>query len=390
MKKFYLFTFLFISSLSPSAEIIAQCTCSDGSTPDSVSYSQYFDSIITTNTLISFPQFNPDSGTLQCIRLSDTVTTVVSYNLQNDLNYQETYNFETFRRSQFTGPGSYINSVTSAPMDYGPYVLEAKDSVGDNVEIGPDTVFNKKYQSKYGSSDPAYYGTGTVNFNYLTTSTFTILTGSDNAIFKLRAYTRLFVMLTYYWCPSSILANQISDFDAAVDGGNVILDWNTGTNENASYEVEYSSNGISFRSLGNGVPGSSESIKDFSFQFKPDKFSSGNYFFRIKRTDKTGKVYYSNVKMLGINHRPVLNYRIYPNPVIDVLNIQFPNSSGSQYLVWMINSMGQQIFTKSYTNASSGAVNISLPQGLSPGIYFLKVKDMVSNKEETAKVLVSK
>ena len=91
--------------------------------------------------------------------------------------------------------------MTSPPKDYGPFTLQPKDSVGDNIDIGPDTTFNKRYHEQYASSDPAFYGTGTVDFNYLTTSTFTILTGSDNAIFKLRAYTRLDVKLVYYWCP---------------------------------------------------------------------------------------------------------------------------------------------------------------------------------------------
>ena len=75
--------------------------------PDSLAYEQYFDSIIATNTTITFPQFDPAMGVLNCIKLSDTVTTVVSYNLENDLSDSEDYIFETFRRSQFTGPGVF-------------------------------------------------------------------------------------------------------------------------------------------------------------------------------------------------------------------------------------------------------------------------------------------
>ena len=69
----------------PQQKTFAQCSCADGSTPDSLAYEQYLDSIIATNTIISFPQFDPLMGTLRCIKLSDTVTTVVSYNLKNDL-----------------------------------------------------------------------------------------------------------------------------------------------------------------------------------------------------------------------------------------------------------------------------------------------------------------
>ena len=36
-------------------------------------------------------------GVLTCLRLSDTVTTVVNYNLENNLDTTEDYNFETYR-----------------------------------------------------------------------------------------------------------------------------------------------------------------------------------------------------------------------------------------------------------------------------------------------------
>src|SRR5882757_2809628 len=128
MKKLYIIFYGVLLTFIPFQKNFAQCTCGDGSTPDSLAYEQYFDSIISTNTIISFPQFDPTMGVLRCIKLSDTVTTVVNYNLKNDLGVEEDYNFETFRRSQFTGPGGFFTSMTSPPEDYGPYTLEPKDS----------------------------------------------------------------------------------------------------------------------------------------------------------------------------------------------------------------------------------------------------------------------
>ena len=83
MKKLYIIIYGVLLAFIPQQKTFAQCTCADGSTPDSLAYEQYLDSIIATNTTISFPQFDPLMGTLRCIKLSDTVTTVVSYNLKN-------------------------------------------------------------------------------------------------------------------------------------------------------------------------------------------------------------------------------------------------------------------------------------------------------------------
>src|SRR5258708_9983684 len=149
MKKLYTL-FILLAVLISLQKSTAQCTCSGGTIPDSLVYNQYFDSIVTTNTTISFPQFDPAVGVLTCFRLSDTVSTIVSYNLENDLPDTTIYNFETFRRSHFTGPGGFFSSVTSTPKEFGPYELSSNDSAGDNVDIGPDTVFNKSYHTRYG------------------------------------------------------------------------------------------------------------------------------------------------------------------------------------------------------------------------------------------------
>ncbi len=389
MKKFYLIIFgtlLFFLTLQKTH---AQCTCSDGSTPDSLEYTNYYDSIIATNTVISFPQFDPAMGVLKCIKLSDTVTTVVSYNLQNDLSYTEDYIFETYRRSQFTGPGGFFSSITSAPKNYGPYTLQPKDSVGDNVDIGPDTVFNKRYHQQYASSDPAFYGTGTVNFNYLTTSTFTILTGSDNAIFKLRAYTRLFVKLIYYWCPLSILATHISDFTALLKDNNISLQWQVNDPESTDkYEIEMSRDGRVFENLGEVNSVDSGAVAKYNYLYNVNKNFAGYLFFRIKKTGYPGKILYSDIRSISINKNVDTKYSLYPNPSVSGVNIRFAKNTGGNYEVKLINTIGQEIFEKRYSPNQDGSINIEWSQKLMPGIYYLKVKDLKTSLEETARLQV--
>ncbi|MEP6584534.1 MAG: T9SS type A sorting domain-containing protein [Ginsengibacter sp.] len=390
MKKLYLTIFgvlLFFITLQKSH---AQCTCSDGSTPDSIQYSNYYDSIIATNTVITFPQFDPAIGILTCIKLSDTVTTVVSYNLQNDLAYTEDYIFETYRRSQFTGPGGFFSSISSPPKNYGPYTLQPKDSIGDNVDIGPDTVFNKRYHQQYASSNPAFYGTGTVNFNYLTTSTFTILTGSDNAIFKLRAYTRLFVNLTYYWCPSIVLTTQVSDFKVSLKNDNkILIEWSVNAPANMSKdEIEVSRDGKIFKNQGQGYALNSGTILKYNYLYSTDENFTGNLFFRIKKTDLSGKIIYSDIKSVAINKKVNGIYSLYPNPSVSGVSIQFAKNAGGNYEVKLLNTTGQKIFEKKYSLNSKASINIEWPQKPMPGIYYLKVKDLQTSLEETARLQV--
>ncbi len=389
LKKLYPAVFGVLSFVLILQKTHAQCTCSDGSTPDSLEYNNYYDSIIATNTVISFPQFDPAMGILKCIKISDTVTTVVSYNLQNDLSYTEDYIFETYRRSQFTGPGGFFSSITSPPKNYGPYTLQPKDSVGDNVDIGPDTVFNKRFHQQYASSDPAYYGTGTVNFNYLTTSTFTILTGSDNAIFKLRAYTRLFVKLIYYWCPSNILATHISAFNAFFKDNKVLIEWLVNDPDKTDkYEIEMSKDGRVFENLGEVNSTNIGPVAKYNYLYHVDKNFAGYLFFRIKKTDYGNKILYSYIKSVAVNENEKPGYSIYPNPSVSGVNIQFAKNGSGNYEVKLITALGQKIFEKKYSVTQDRFINIDWPQKPMPGIYYLKVKDLKTGFEETARLQV--
>lgn len=389
MKYLYLLVILFFSVAIQNG--YSQCTCKDGSVPDSIVYHKYLDSIISTNTALVFPKFSDTMGVLTCIRLSDTVTTVVNYNLENNLNSQEEYLFETYRRSQFTGPNGFFSSVTSPPKNYGPFTLDAYDPVGHNDEasIGPDTVFNKNYYSKNFGSNSGFYGSGDVTLNYLTTSTFTILTGSDNALIKLQAYTRLDVQLVYYWCPFSVLETKLNKFSVSVKNNSVVVDWNLSESSDADkYEIEVSRDGKNFVNLGQGVSGFNGNPNDSRFIYSLPDALPGNYYFRIKQTDVSGKIFYSEIRQALIKNKNNSKVVVYPNPTVSGINIQFAKAGGGNYKVEMINSVGQMIFHKKYHTASPSSVNIEWPQKPTPGIYYMKVTDMNNQTSQLEKLKI--
>lgn len=390
MKNFYILS-AYLSILFFSQGSLAQCTCAGGTKPDSVVFNQHFDSIIATNTTISFPKFDPTIGVLTCFRLSDTVTTVVNYNLQNNQPDTESYKFRTSRLSEFTGPNGFDSYANSPNKTYGPFILYPFHSPGntDQIDIGPDTVFNKDYTTQYGTSSPEYYGAGNVDFNYLTTSTFTILTGSSNAIITLRAYTRLDMQLVYYWCPFSILATHLTGLRASLTGDNVLMQWDVNDAAEADkYEIEISTDGKEFKNLGEGTSIVAGSVSNFKLLYTPSAAFSGNLFFRVKKTDSQGKLSFSEIRTVFIKNKNSAGYSLYPNPAINGINVQFVKAHGGEYEVELFNATGQSIFTKKYLFNSSGSVNIDWPRKPTPGIYFLKVKDLKSKTEQVEKLQI--
>ena len=252
--------------------------------------------------------------------------------------------------------------------------------MGDNIDIGPDTVFNKRYYEQYASANPAFYGTGTVDFNYLTTSTFTILTGSDNAIFTLRAYTRLDVKLVYYWCPFIVLATHISNFNASLKDNNIFIQWQVeDPGSTDKYEIEMSNDGKVFKNLGEGNSMISGSVAKYNFLYNVNQDFTGKLFFRIKQTNYSGRISYSEIRSVAINkNHAATTYSLYPNPSVTGVNIQFAKNTGGNYEVKLINSTGQAIFQKKYSLNQNGSINIEWPHKPVPG-YLLFKSDRLKN-----------
>lgn len=82
------------------------------------------------------------------------------------------------------------------------------------------------------------------------------------------------------------------------------------------------------------------------------------------------------------------NFKIYPNPVKDVLNIEM-NAAGKGTLV-LTDVTGKIIATKPFETTKSGNVSLQLNNDsvLPDGIYFVKVE--TSSYTETSKILISK
>lgn len=380
--------FLLSSFLSVSWPGLSQCTCSDGSKPDSLVYTQYVDSMISTSMTLSFPQFDPATGTLMCFRMGDSVTSIANYNILNNQDSAIDYEFLSQRTSKISGPGGFSSLITSTQQDWGPYHLQPKDSVGDSVNVGPDTAFYKSYYEKYGPPNAAFYGTGTVNFTYFSTSAITFLSSSSNAVFTLQAYTRLFAQLTYFWCPSSVLATGLTGFTASPQQGNVLVQWTLDALQPGSAcSLEVSSDGTGFRSLGTPVPHVTGSQARYAYVYVPGPGETGKLFFRIVETTAAGRTDYSEVRTVVLGGG-ASDYAVYPNPSVTGISISFRDPAGGNYQVDLINAYGQLQYTHKYQLTEGGAVRIEWPQKPASGIYFLRVRDLSRQTEQIERLKI--
>lgn len=184
------------------------------------------------------------------------------------------------------------------------------------------------------------------------------------------------------FCNTSICSTglpiELLSFEAKCDNSETTLYWQTSSEINNDYFViEKSTDGEDFFSIGNVIgAGNSNSIIDYSFT--DDDILNQTAYYRLKQIDFNGEHSYSNIIATSCSSN---NLNIYPNPVSDIINIDFDNNETNQtYSAIIYNSLGQLI-KEINLNDNFNSVDI---KNLDKGLYHIKVlsnNQLLTNKK---------
>jgi hypothetical protein len=167
-------------------------------------------------------------------------------------------------------------------------------------------------------------------------------------------------------CPG-VLPVQLKSFTAKSNGCNVQLSWAVDAEQDLDrYEIQYSSNGQQFSSVGIKKSAAVSGQHIYQFEHSP---SSKQCFYRLKMTDHDGKYRYSAVVKANLTCT-TSDYTIYPNPVADKLTVTLNALTQKQISYILFDARGTRI----KTGAISGMGNTIDFRDLPPGIYLLKIQ----------------
>ncbi len=159
----------------------------------------------------------------------------------------------------------------------------------------------------------------------------------------------------------------------------VTCSWSTATETNVDYfEVERSiNNENSFKAI-NKVSAAGNGNKANSYAVSDVLTGSSVAYYRIKATDKDGKITYSEVSKVNI--KPTKNYvkTLYPNPVVagSMVNVQYVAVENGKVTVELYNALGRKLNTLT-TDAVTGENDIKFNLGkfVTPGIYYVSISN---------------
>ena len=370
----------------------AQCLCTGGIPATAIDQTISISPTTASTLNFNFQQFNPALGNLSCVSLHDTISGNSVTGALNTGPIRTAFLFQLTLVNNVSGPGISISNIYSAT--HGIDTLEAFGVVpGDSITYGPENIITNPDGFVSTGGNAAYLGTGTVNFVYDINGGMITIQGGSNYKSSVTTVIGGIMKLTYYWCPTVPLGSAISNFSVYKKNGTISLQWlGTTDQKDIIYEIDYSNDNEHWQAAGSIPAGSAPAgtVAQYQYQYNPTKADVGDIYFRIKRTDAEGNVIYSVIKVVNLqqeDQRPGI--QIYPNPVTQKILIQFDEQQTGNYSLELVGTTGQVIAKRQVQLSGVSIVNMDLSSKPASGIYFLRVVNMVNNKQFLAKVIVN-
>jgi len=379
----------------------AQCsTCWDGSTPTAITYLVNVPPTQSSNNPFSFPKFDASIGTLSCIKFADTVSIVATTFVRNtDTTSGHNYIFQATVSESVTGPRNsgpfnWLATYASVNQVYGPVWLD-KDTVprlpGDSTSFGPDTLLNNVIGAGTPPDFAPFIGTGNVNFSADLSGGLSTTAGGINYTGGIKSNAWGSFRLTYYWCPANPLGVDITGFSAIKSGNTVLLQWG-GLNEqsNDQYAVEYSTDGVHFTTI-TILPAYAKSpglAAIYRFEYPVPDNNGQQVFFRIKKTESSGKTGYSPIKPIRLNDDAAANYQVYPNPSSRHIYVEWQSLLSGNLQVIVTNTVGQEVYNNHFRFNGTSMLGFDLPATVGQGNYYLTVKDPVNHIQRSTHLVI--
>jgi hypothetical protein len=182
-------------------------------------------------------------------------------------------------------------------------------------------------------------------------------------------------------CPGIPLAVKLLSFSGNYKNNATQLNWQTEGEVNFDrYEIERSSNGADFYTIGNETAKGTSSSSKQTYNHT-DNLASVNgdiFYYRLKIIDKDGNFSYSSIVLVRKDQKMTTGITINPNPVITggVATVRFNAASAGKADVRIMDMAGKTVLQQQAT-IFEGSNNITLNNlsKLVPGVYVLQLSN---------------
>ncbi|HEY0677310.1 MAG TPA: T9SS type A sorting domain-containing protein [Chitinophagaceae bacterium] len=170
----------------------------------------------------------------------------------------------------------------------------------------------------------------------------------------------------------SLLENNMSDFRGEIKDGQAILKWTVEQSADINYfEVERSTNGLQFSAIGRIT--ASADISEYTAYDNIQKLGTPYVFYRVRMKNKNGSGKYSKTVRLALPAVLKTTVSINPNPVRNVMNVNFASTANKALLLTIHDAEGKLMHTiRASVMKGNSTLNLTGFDKWPKGIYVVK------------------
>ena len=166
---------------------------------------------------------------------------------------------------------------------------------------------------------------------------------------------------------------ELMKFNATEEGAEVLIEWETSSEINAShFMVEKSKDGENFEPVSRKDASGVATRSHHYYEALDDHPYAGVSYYRLKMVDNDGSYIYSDLKAVEI--KVIAEAMLFPNPVFDILYVKYGEAQNEKVLIEVYNQQGQLLYRgyefmmDSEVMISASKMNVSIP-----GTYILNI-----------------
>jgi hypothetical protein len=170
---------------------------------------------------------------------------------------------------------------------------------------------------------------------------------------------------------ADILPVSVESFKGKYEAKKVLLKWQMAPGLNLKkFVIERKNYSGAYEEIGIVLP----SPANDSYVFWDSTYTVDKNFYRLKLINYNNATAYSNIVMVSRKSASD-EIRIYPNPAMDNITIEFKNAICSNYTIKIMNLLNQVVKEVEYDGKSGNILQISRSAAMRSGIYILQVLD---------------
>jgi hypothetical protein len=160
-------------------------------------------------------------------------------------------------------------------------------------------------------------------------------------------------------------------FQAKPVGKQVELNWTTASElNNKLFEVQHATDGLKFATIGM-LNGMGTTSTPHSYEMIHTNPVNGNNFYRLAQVDYDNTKTYSKVEVVQFDAGKYIT--VTPNPLHDIMHIQFVNTDNNPVIVQLLNTSGQVVHSlQAPTRIGQNELPLNV-QHLSKGNYIVRL-----------------